>query len=65
MKEIIVIKCGGKFVKQGVFHPLLEAISDLFTAGISVVFVHGGGIQADEMQMKLGIPIKKLMEKNY
>ena len=40
-------------MKQGVFHPLLEAISDLFTAGISVVFVHGGGIQADEMQMKL------------
>ena len=61
MKEIIVIKCGGKFVKQRVyFIPLLEAISDLFTAGISVVFVHGGGIQADEMQMKLGIPIKKI-----
>ncbi len=61
MNEIVVIKCGGQFVKQKpYFTPFLEAISELLKKGVFVVVIHGGGPQADELQKKLGIPSQKV-----
>ncbi|MBI5613710.1 acetylglutamate kinase [Candidatus Gottesmanbacteria bacterium] len=61
MKKIIVIKLGGQVIKEKkYFIPLLEAIVGCVKKGFYVVVIHGGGPQADEMQIKLGIPMEKV-----
>ncbi len=61
MKKIFVIKLGGKFIEQkNSLYSLLQAICVLVNKGYGICVVHGGGKQADVMQKKLHIPIKKI-----
>ncbi|MCL4338128.1 acetylglutamate kinase [Patescibacteria group bacterium] len=60
-KKIWVIKLGGGFLQnEASVSSLMLAIKDLLAVGFGIVIIHGGGKQADSMQMKLGIPIKKI-----
>lgn len=64
MKNIIVIKIGGSLIKQvNMLEPLIMAIKQLIDQRIKFVIVHGGGIQADLLSKKLGIPINKISGK--
>lgn len=59
--NIWVIKLGGQlFLHSTWVESLMKAIKKLIDQGISVIIVHGGGPQADELQKKIGIPIKKI-----
>ena len=61
MKKIIVIKIGGSLIKQAeMLEPLIMALKKLINQGTKFIIVHGGGPQADELNQKLGIPIKKI-----
>ncbi|MFA5770448.1 MAG: acetylglutamate kinase [Patescibacteria group bacterium] len=61
MKKIIVIKIGGSLIKQAeMLEPLIMALKKLINQGTKFIIVHGGGPQADELNQKLGIPIKKV-----
>lgn len=61
MKKIIVIKIGGSFIKNAVMlEPLIMALKELINQGMKFIIVHGGGPQADELNQKLDIPIKKV-----
>ncbi len=60
-KNIWVIKLGGQLLLRKIWiRPLMEAIKLLLDKGNQVIIVHGGGPQADNIQKKLGIPIKKI-----
>ncbi len=60
-KKTWVIKLGGGMLlrKTAVFS-LMNAIRSLMSDGYRIVVVHGGGKQADAMQEKLKIPVKKI-----
>lgn len=61
MKKIVVIKIGGSLIKHAVMlEPLIMALKKLIDQGTKFIIVHGGGPQADELNQKLGIPIKKI-----
>ncbi len=61
MKNIIVIKIGGSCIQhQEQLESLIKAIAKLVNKNIKFVIVHGGGVQADLLNQKLGIPIKKV-----
>ncbi len=61
MKKIIVIKIGGSLIKHAVMlEPLIMALKQLMNQGMKFIIVHGGGPQADELNQKLNIPIKKV-----
>jgi acetylglutamate kinase len=60
-KDILVIKLGGQFVLNNAWiSSFMKALTNLLEKGYLVVIVHGGGPQADDMQKKLGIPVKKI-----
>lgn len=60
-KDILVIKLGGQFLLKSVWiGSFMKALTSLLEKGYLVVVVHGGGPQADSMQKKLNIPIKKI-----
>lgn len=60
-KKIWIIKMGGQaLVNKAQIDSLMSAIKTLIHMGVFIVVVHGGGPQADEMQQKLGIPVKKI-----
>jgi len=61
MKNIIVIKIGGSCIQhQEQLKSLIKAIAKLISKKIKFVIVHGGGPQADLLNQKLGVPIKKV-----
>ncbi|KKP37668.1 MAG: Acetylglutamate kinase [Candidatus Roizmanbacteria bacterium GW2011_GWA2_32_13] len=61
MKNIIVIKIGGSCIQhQEQLESLIKAVAKLVSKKIKFVIVHGGGVQADLLNQKLGIPIKKV-----
>ncbi len=56
-----VIKLGGNVLKDDpILHALLEAVSTLQENGHDIVFVHGGGSQADDLHEQLDVPIEKV-----
>lgn len=60
-KDIFVIKLGGQFLlNRAWIGSFMKALLNLLDKGYLVIIVHGGGPQADEVQKKLGIPIKKI-----
>ncbi len=60
-KNIWVIKLGGQLLLHKKWiETLMKAVKMLLEKGNLVIVVHGGGPQADDMQKKLGIPIKKI-----
>lgn len=60
-KQIIVIKLSGHILFQKKWlESLLKALKSIIDNKYSVIIVHGGGKQADILQKKLGIPIKKI-----
>ena len=64
MKNLTVLKLGGNVLndKKNCLN-LIEAISELLEENHYFIVVHGGGSQADELLIKLHIPIKKLQGK--
>lgn len=61
MIKIIVVKIGGSCIQhKEQLEPLVKALSKLVGKKIKFVIVHGGGPQADLLNQKLGIPIKKV-----
>ena len=61
MKKIVVIKIGGSLIKQPEkLDSLIMALKNLIDQGMKFIIVHGGGPQADLLNQKLGIPIKKV-----
>ncbi len=60
-KNVWIIKLGGQLLLRKIWiKPLMEAIKLLLDKGYQVIIVHGGGLQADNIQQKFGIPIKKM-----
>lgn len=60
-KDILVIKLGGQFLLNSSWiNSFMNSLSSLLEKEHSVIIVHGGGPQADSMQNKLSIPIKKI-----
>ena len=60
-KNVWVIKVGGQAIRNQVHvDSLMSAMKSLVDKGVFIVVVHGGGPQADEVQKKLGIPVKKI-----
>jgi len=56
-----VIKLGGNVLKDDpILDALLEAVSELQAEDHEVVFVHGGGSQADDLHNELDVPIEKV-----
>src|SRR5690242_6182222 len=52
---IYVIKMGGEIINNAVrLRSLCNEIAHLKQAGIPLVLVHGGGIQVNDMEIKLG-----------
>ncbi len=61
MSKIIVIKIGGSFMQYKTqLESLIISMDKLINVGTKFVIVHGGGPQADILNEKLGIPIKKV-----
>lgn len=61
MDKLLVIKCGGSFVaEKKILTPFLQKIKELKHSGFSLVIIHGGGPQADELAGRLKIPTKKV-----
>lgn len=64
MNNIYVIKCGGSFVmNKHWLEPFLLELKSITKKGYSIILVHGGGPQADDLANKLKIPIKKIQGK--
>lgn len=60
-KNIWVIKLGGQLLLKNTWiESLMKAIKHFVDEGKLVIIVHGGGPQANTIQKKLGIPIKKI-----
>src|SRR5215472_7411884 len=54
MSECIVIKLGGEVIASSHMAAIAADVAEMRTQGQRVVFVHGGGPQATELQKKLG-----------
>ena len=53
--KVFVIKIGGEVIaSKKVLENILKDVKELFDAGIKIIFVHGGGTQADTVSKKLG-----------
>ena len=60
MSERIVVKIGGELLVSGEIHALGHDVRKLTEAGHRVAIVHGGGVQAGQLQERLGIPVNKV-----
>lgn len=64
--KIVVIKYGGNaMTDEGLKEAVMSDIVLLTLIGVKVVLVHGGGPEIDDLQIKLGIPIKKVCGMRY
>lgn len=59
--KTFVIKIGGEVIaSKAVLENILKDVKELINHGIKIVFVHGGGTQADTFSKKLGLKPQKL-----
>ncbi len=59
--KVFVVKIGGEVVASKiVLENILKDVKELVDNGIKVIFVHGGGIQADNISERLGFKPQKI-----
>jgi len=59
--KVFVVKIGGEVIQsKKILENILKDVKELVNSGIRIVFVHGGGTQADQISEKLGFKPQKI-----
>jgi acetylglutamate kinase len=59
--KIFVVKIGGEVIEsKKILENILQDVKELVDSGVKIVFVHGGGTQADSVSKRLGFEPKKV-----
>lgn len=59
--KVFVVKIGGEVIEsKKILENILKDVKEILDYGIKIVFVHGGGTQADQISKKLGFKPQKI-----
>ncbi|MDP4008377.1 MAG: acetylglutamate kinase [Candidatus Peregrinibacteria bacterium] len=59
--KVFVVKIGGEVIQsKKILENILKDVKELVDSGVKIVFVHGGGTQADQISEKLGFKPQKI-----